>query len=94
MAKLPKSPNRYTIKLVSDYYEKLSSLENFELVSITKGSMFNTLKNVEVTKAAGIDKISGKFLKDGVRILAKPISELCNPSMALGSFSMLAKLQR
>ena len=57
LAKLPKSPNRYTIKLVSDYYEKLSLLENFELVSITKGSMFNIMKNVEVTKAAGIYKI-------------------------------------
>ena len=94
MAKLPKSPNRYTIKLVSDYYEKLSSLENFELVSITKGSMFNTLKNVEVTKAAGIDKISGKFLKDGARILTKPISELCNLSMPLGSFPNACKSAR
>ena len=36
--------------------------------------MFNILKNVDVTKAAGIDKITGKFLKDGVRILAKPIN--------------------
>ena len=56
--------------------------------------MFNTLKNVEVTKAAGIDKISGKFLKDGVRIQAKPISELYNPSMALGSFPDACKIAK
>ena len=31
-----------------------------------------------VDKAAGIDNLSGKFLKDGANILAKPISELCN----------------
>ena len=85
LAKLPKSPNRYTIKFVSDYSEKLSLSENFKLDSITEGYLFNVLKNVEVTKAAGLDQISGKFLKDGVRILAKPISELCNFSMALGS---------
>ena len=44
------------------------------------------MKNVEVTKAAGIDQISGKYLKDGARVLAKPISELWNPSMTLGRF--------
>ena len=94
MAKLPKSPNRYTIKFVSDYYEKLSLSENFELVSITKGYMFNILKNVEVAKAAGTDKILEKFLKDGARILAKPISELCNLSITLGSFSDAFKIAK
>ena len=86
MAKFPKSPNRYTIKSVSDYYEKLPLSENFKLDSITEGYLFNLLKNVEITKAAGLDQISVKFLKDGARILAKPISELGNLSIALGSF--------
>ena len=94
LAKLPKSPNRYTIKFVSDYYEKLSLSENFKLDSITEGYLFNVLKNVEVTKAAGLDQISGKFLKDGARILAKPISELCNLSMALGSFADACKIAK
>ena len=62
MAKLPKLPNQYTIKFVSDYYKKLSLSENFELDSITEGYLFNTLKNVKVTKAAGFDQISGKCL--------------------------------
>ena len=87
-------PNRYTIKFVSDYYEKLSLSENFKLDSITEGYLFNVLKNIEITKAAGIDQISGKFLKDGARILAKPISELCNLSMALGSFPDACKIAK
>ena len=94
LAKLAKSPNRCTIKFVSDYYEKLSLSENFKLDSITEGYLFNVLKNVEVTKAAGLDQISGKFLKDGARILAKPISELCNLSMALGSFPDACKIAK
>ena len=65
LAKLPKSPNQYTIKFVSDYYKKISLAENFRLYSITEGYQFNILKTVEVTKAAEIDQISGKFLKDG-----------------------------
>ena len=77
--------NWYTIKFVSDY-KKLSLSENFKLDSTTKGYLFNMLKNVEVTKSAGIDQISGKFLKNGVWILENTISELCNLSMTLGSF--------
>ena len=65
LAKLPKSSNRYTIKFVSDYYENLSLSENFKLDSITESYLFNVLKNIEVTKAAGLDQISGKFLRDG-----------------------------
>ena len=94
LAKHRKSPNRYTIKFISDYYKKLSLSENFKLDATTEGYLFNILKNVEVTKAAGIDQISGKFLKDGARILAKPISELCNLSMTLGSFPDACKIAK
>ena len=66
--------------------KKLSLSENFKLDSTTKGYLFNILKNVEVTKAGATDQISGKFLKDGAWILAKPYSELYNLSMTLGSF--------
>ena len=94
LAKLLKSPNQYTIKFVSDYYEKLSLSENFELDSIMEGYLFNILKNVEVTEATGIDQISGTFLKDGGLILAKPISELCNLSMTFGSFPYGCKIAK
>ena len=47
-----------------------------------------------VTKAAGVGQISGKFLKDGARIVAKPICELCNLSMALGSFLDACKIAK
>ena len=56
LAKLPKSPNRYTIKFVSDYYKKLPLSKNFKLDSTTQGYLLNILKNVEVTKAAGVDQ--------------------------------------
>ena len=62
--------------------------------SITEGYLFNVLINVKVTKAAGLDQISGKFLKDGARIFSKPISELCNLSMALGIFPNACKIAK
>ena len=94
MTKLPKSPNRYTIKSFSGYYEKLPLPENFKLDSITEGYLFNLLKNVKVTKGVGLDQISEKFLKDEVWILAKPIIDLCNLSMALGSFADVCKIAK
>ena len=39
-----------------------------------------------MSKAAGLDEILGKLLKDRAQILSKPIGELCNLSMTLGSF--------
>ena len=68
---------------------QLSLYENFRLDSTSESFLFKLLKNVEVRKATGdqrIDQVSGKFLKDGAWILAKPISKLCNLSMTLGSF--------
>ena len=93
LAKLPKLPNWYTIKFVFNYYKKLSLSENFKLDSITEGYLFKLFKNVEVTKAARTDQISGKFFKDRARILAKPISELCNRSMTLGCFPNACKVK-
>ena len=32
------------------------------------------LENTKVSKAAGLDNLSGRFLKHGAKVLAKPIS--------------------
>ena len=39
------------------------------------------LRSTKVRKAAGIDDFSARFLKDGSRVLSKPISELYNLSI-------------
>ena len=41
---------------------------------------------IDILKAAGIDKISGRFLKDSANILAKPIAKICNISISSGFF--------
>ena len=51
---------------------------------------------MNIDKAAGIDHLSGKFLKDEANILAKPISELHNVSMKYSLFPtdcQIAKLK-
>ena len=53
-----------------------------------------TLRGTNVCKIAGIDNLSGRFLKDGSRVLSKPISELCNLSIKLGSFPDSCKIAK
>ena len=52
------------------------------------------LRSTNVCKTAGIDYLFGHFLKDGSRILSKPISELCNLSIKLGSFPDFCKIAK
>ena len=40
--------------------------------------------NIEISKASGIDKLPGRFLKDSAKILSKPISEIFNLSIFHG----------
>ena len=52
------------------------------------------MANIESSKAARVDKCSGKFLKDGAKILAKPISELCILSVSQVVFPSACKVAK
>ena len=52
------------------------------------------LKNTKVSKAAGLANLSGRFLKNGAKVLAKPITELCNLSTTSGKFSESCKIAK
>ena len=52
------------------------------------------MQDIKSSKAVGIDKFSGKFLKDGADILAKPVSALCNLSISWGVFPSACKVAK
>ena len=43
------------------------------------------LKELKTNKATGIDNLSGRFLKDGSKVLATPIAQICNLSIKLST---------
>ena len=51
---------------------------HFNLASVSKNSI---LTISQVSKAAGLDGLSGRFLKGGAKFLGKPINDLCNLSL-------------
>ena len=51
---------------------------NHKFSNVNEDLALQLLKDMNIDKAAGIDNLSGKFLKDGANVLVKLISELCN----------------
>ena len=83
---LPKPTNKYSINSVIKYYEHMILGDYFHLASVSENSFLTNLKATQVSKAAGIDNLSGRFLKDGAKVLSKPISDLCNLSITSEKF--------
>ena len=52
------------------------------------------LTDTNPKKAAGIDNLSGRFVKDGVAVLALPMSKLCNLSMKRSKFPLDCKIAK
>ena len=98
VAKLPPPSNRFGITSVHKYYQDVLNLLPCKLKFsfVTEDLVLKLLKDMNIDKAAGIDNLSGKFLKDAANILANPISEICNLSMKYSVFPndcQIAKLK-
>ena len=83
---LPKPTNKYSINSVIKYYEHMILGDYFHLASVSENIILTTLKATQVSKAAGIEDLSGLFLKDGAQALSKPISDLCNLTVTSETF--------
>ena len=66
VSKLPLQPNIFTESKIASHYDNnaVSKDLNFQLLETSAGKILNP------TKAAGIDNLSGEFLKDGAQVLA------------------------
>ena len=71
---------------VIQYYKNFIHSDSFHLTYTTETYFEKILKSTDVCKAVGVDELLGCFLRDGSRVSSKPISELCNFSIKLGSF--------
>ena len=68
------------------------SSDYFHLGSVLEKWFLTILKATQVLKTAGIENLSGCFLKDGAKVLSKPISDLCNLSIASEKFPDICKI--
>ena len=84
--KLPDPSNKYNLESVFLYYSNFAVPEFFHIKCTSEANLFKIMENIEISKASGIDKLPGRYLKDGAKILSKPISEICNLSIFRGIF--------
>ena len=91
VSKLPKPPNKFRKTFLSNFYNNLNIKSDLNFKSVTEETVLNILRNLNPSKAPGIDNITGKFLKDGANSLALPITQLCNLSMKTSCFPSCCK---
>ena len=96
LQKLPPPPKKYGIDLVKNFNKNLNITTKFQLKLTTEDIVLKLFKSIDISKAAGVSNLPGRFLKDGAVILAKPVTEICNFSIKSKLFPdpwKLAKLK-
>ena len=84
--KLPTGPNKFDINSVQEFYKSLNLQENpFHFTKVSENILSDFLKELKTNKVTGIDNLSGRFLKDGSKVLATPIAQICNLSIKLST---------
>ena len=81
VAKLPPPFKRFRLDTVYNYYQDILSLlpSKFKFSNVTEDLVLQLLQDMNVDKAASIDNLSEKFLKDGTNILAKSLNYVIFP---------------
>ena len=78
LIKLPNPPDKYNLQSEIRYYSSFTVSDDFCLSNTSEEKVLKIMTNIKSFKAAVVDKRSGRFLKDGMNILVKPISALSN----------------
>ena len=79
-------PNKFDINSVEEFHKPLNLKEDpFHFTKVSEKTISDFLKELKTNKATGIDDISGPFLKDGSKVLATPIAQICNLSIKLST---------
>ena len=93
--KLLTGPNRFDINSVREFCKPLDLEENsFYFTEVSEKTISDILKELKSNKATGIDDLSGRFLKDGSKVIATPIAQICNLSIKLSTVSDECKIAK
>ena len=75
-------------------YKGIIQSDSFKLATVSENTILTILKYTKRSKTADLNNLSGRFLKDGAKVLAKSITELCNLSISSGKFSDSCKIAK
>ena len=83
--KLPRAPNKFTGQtnqklLRQDFTQRIQS-KDFEFPNVSEEGIKKILLSIDTSKAAGMDQIPAKFLRDSAEVLALPLRNIINLSI-------------
>ena len=70
--------DRYDLEYVSNYYSSFIITDDFCLNKTLQGKVLKIIKNIVISKAAGIDRFPWRFFRDGVEVLSRSLYEISN----------------
>ena len=93
---MPRAPNKFTSQTTKNYYAKTSCnvSNDFEFSNISEEDVKKILLSLDTSKAAGMDQIPAKFLRDGAEVLALPLGNIINLSIKLSTFPEECKIAK
>ena len=94
--KLPRVPNKFTSQTTKNYYAKTSCnvSNDFEFSNVSEEDVKKILLSLDASKAAGMDQIPAKFLRDCAEVLAFPLRNKINLSIKLSTFPEECKITK
>ena len=83
---MPTGPNKFDINSVREFYKPLNIEKNpFSFDQVSEKTISDFLKELKTNNATGIDNLSGRFLKEGTKVLKTLTAEICNLSIKLST---------
>ena len=72
---LPNSPNKFDINSVHQYYKNIELKDNVNLNLTAEKKVLEVLPFIDISEAAAIDKISGRFFRRRCKYSSKTHSK-------------------
>ena len=95
VAKLPPAPKIFNNVSTKLYYQQFDVVsENFSFSECNCEQIEKIIQSFNIAKAAGIDNLNCRFLKDSAKILSNPLKQICNLSLRLSCFPTDCKIAK
>ena len=93
---MPRVPNKFTSQTTKNYYAKTSCnvSNDFKFSNVSEEDVKKILLSLDISKAAGMDQIPAKFLREGAKVLALPLRNIINLSIKLSTFLEECKIAK
>ena len=87
---------KFTGQTTKNYYVKTSRnvSNDFEFSNVFEEGIKKILLSLDTSKAAGMDQIPAKFLRDNAEVLALPLGNTINLSIKLSTFLEECKIAK